>query len=115
MPISYNIKKPLSLLSGLFIHSEFGAMYTLGTITPYIASYLKYHGQPGIHVADVAVNYPIMMVSLTTGMILCMYLCMIIQAILPECRIAQSSMFVRDCRICRRGLPGIFHDFAVSF
>ena len=73
MGISYETKKKLSLLSGLMIHSEFGAMYTLGTITPYIASYLKYHGNPDIQVVDVGVNYPVMMVSITTALIVSKY------------------------------------------
>ena len=68
--ISYDTKKKLSLVSGLTIHSEFGAMYTLGTITPYIASYLKHHGNPDIQVVDVSINYPIMMAFLTAGLIL---------------------------------------------
>ena len=74
MGISYQTKRKLSLLSGLMIHSEFGAMYTLGTITPYIASYLKYNGNPNIQVVDVGINYPIMMVCITTALILSTYL-----------------------------------------
>lgn len=70
--LTYPQKQLLSLVSGFLIHTVFGAMYTLGTITPYIASNLHYRTDPSIRVVDVSINYPIMMVTETLGLVLTM-------------------------------------------
>lgn len=71
---SYEQKKVLSLISGCLTHTVFGAIYTLGTITPYIASFIFYNTNPNIRVVDVSINYPVLMISQTIGIILSMYL-----------------------------------------
>lgn len=71
--MKYQTRRILSLISGCLIHTVFGAMYTLGTITPYIASYLKYSGNPNIKVVDISINYPLLMIAENLGIILSMY------------------------------------------
>lgn len=51
----------------------FGSMYTLGTITPYIASHLYEKGDHKITIVDVSICYPIMMVTQTVGIFISMY------------------------------------------
>lgn len=68
-----NFRKVLSLVSGCLIHMIFGSMYTLGTITPYIASHLYEKGDHKITIVDVSVSYPIMMVTQTVGIFISMY------------------------------------------
>jgi hypothetical protein len=50
----------------------FGATYTLGTITPYIASYLFYHGEPQIKTVDVGIINPINQIFQSLGIALSM-------------------------------------------
>lgn len=71
--VSYKFKKISSLFSGCLIHIVLGATYTFGTITPYIASYIKYFGDPNVQVVDISINYPVMMISQVLGMFLSMY------------------------------------------
>lgn len=70
--LSFRQKQILSLVSGCMIHTVFGAMYTLGTITPYIASHIYYKTDPKIKVVDVSINYPTMMITETFGLIITM-------------------------------------------
>lgn len=70
--MSFKFKQVLSLVSGCMIHTVFGACYTLGTVTPYIASYLKYQGNENIQVVDVSINYPVMMITQSIGNIVSM-------------------------------------------
>ena len=70
--LSFRQKQILSLVSGCMIHTVFGAMYTLGTITPYIASHIYYKTDPTIKVVDVSINYPTMMITETFGLIITM-------------------------------------------
>lgn len=42
--MKFEVRRILALISGCLVHTVFGAFYTLGTITPYIASYIKYNG-----------------------------------------------------------------------
>lgn len=61
--LNYKTRQILSLISGCMIHTVFGAMYTLGTITPYITSYIYYKTNPNIRVVDVSINYPTLMIT----------------------------------------------------
>ena len=72
--VSFRVRQGLALLSGCLVHTVFGAIYTLGTVTPYIGSYLKYHGNPDIQVVDVSVLYPVALTFQNIGLILSMYL-----------------------------------------
>lgn len=63
----------LSLISGFLITFVFGSLYTLGTITPYIASYIHYEDDPSIYAVDVSILYPTYMVSQVFGIVLSMY------------------------------------------
>ena len=72
MAISFKTRQILSLISGCLVHTVFGAIYTLGTVTPYIASYLKYHGNPNIQVVDVTILYPIALIFQNIGLNLSM-------------------------------------------
>jgi len=62
----------ISLVSGFLIHMTFGATYTLGTVTPYIASYIFYHSDPNIKVVDLSAIYPINMMFQSFGIALSM-------------------------------------------
>jgi hypothetical protein len=42
MKLSLAHYEKISLLSGFLITFVFGSLYTLGTVTPYIASYIHY-------------------------------------------------------------------------
>lgn len=68
-----NLRRVLSLVAGCLIHFIFGSMYTLGTITPYIASHIYYKGDHSIKIVDVSINYPIMMITQTLGILVSMY------------------------------------------
>lgn len=70
--MKYQTRGILSLISGCLIHTAFGGVYTLGAITPYIASYLKYSGNPDIKVVDISINYPLLMITWSIGIILSM-------------------------------------------
>ena len=72
MGIPESYKGPLSLVAGLLIHTAFGSVYTLGAVTPYIASFLKYHGDPNIEVVDASINYPILLTAQNIGIIFAM-------------------------------------------
>lgn len=71
---TFRQRQILSLISGCMIHTVFGAMYTLGTITPYIASHIYYKTDKNIKVVDVSMNYPVMMITQIFGLILSMYI-----------------------------------------
>lgn len=75
--LSFKQRQILSLISGCMIHTVFGMIYTLGTITPYIASHIYYTTDPSIRVVDVSINYPVFMVSQTLGITLSMYLILV--------------------------------------
>jgi MFS family permease len=45
----------------------FGAIYTLGTVTPYIASYIYYHSDQTIRITDVTLIYPFSMLFQSIG------------------------------------------------
>ena len=70
---SFKVRQVLALVSGCLVHTVFGAIYTLGTVTPYIGSYLKYHGNPDIQVVDISILYPIALTFQNIGLILSMY------------------------------------------
>jgi ATP-dependent protease HslVU (ClpYQ) ATPase subunit len=57
--LSFKQRQVLSLVSGCLIHTMYGAVYTLGTITPYIASHIYYSTDSSIKVVDVSINYPV--------------------------------------------------------
>jgi hypothetical protein len=59
----------ISLVSGFLITFVFGALYTLGTITPYVASYIHYKNNPNIYAVDVSILYPTYMVSQIFGIV----------------------------------------------
>lgn len=69
---TYRQKQILSLVSGCLVHTVFGAMYTLGAITPYIASHIYYETDPNIKVVDVSICYPLLMVTESLGIIVSM-------------------------------------------
>lgn len=60
--MKFEKRRILSLVSGCLVHTVFGSTYSLGTITPYVASYLKYHGNENIQVVDIAILYPLLMI-----------------------------------------------------
>ena len=63
----------ISLISGFLITFVFGSLYTLGTITPYVASYIHYNDDPKIYAVDVSILYPTYMVSQIVGIMFSMY------------------------------------------
>lgn len=77
MKLSLHQYEKISLLSGFLITFVFGSLYTLGTITPYIASYIHYSDDPNIYAVDVSILYPTYMVSQVVGIVLSMYFLLI--------------------------------------
>ena len=88
MKLALSHYEKISLLSGFLITFVFGSLYTLGTITPYIASYIHYENDPTIYAVDVSILYPTYMVSQVVGIVLSMYL---------------SSLMIKG-PFCRNGL-----------
>jgi hypothetical protein len=62
----------LSLIAGFLITFVFGSIYTLGTISPYLASYIYYTNDSSITVVDISILYPTFMVSQCFGMAISM-------------------------------------------
>jgi hypothetical protein len=50
----------------------FSSVYTLGTISPYLASYIYHTSNPDITVVDLSILYPTFMVSQCVGITLSM-------------------------------------------
>lgn len=73
MKLTYKQKQVLSLVSACLVHTVFGAMYTLGAVTPYIASHIYYESDPSIKAVDVSACYPTLMVMEAVGIFLSMY------------------------------------------
>lgn len=71
-PMNYQVKKVCSLISGCMVHTVYGSVYTLGTVTPYIATYLKYGGDTNIKVVDISILYPLIMIFENIGIIFAM-------------------------------------------
>jgi hypothetical protein len=62
----------ISLISSFLIAFVFSAIYTLGTMTPYIASYIYHENDPTIKVVDVSILYPIYMAFQNIGILISM-------------------------------------------
>jgi hypothetical protein len=63
----------ICIFSSFLIGFVFSAIYTLGTITPYIASYIYYTDDSDISVVDVSILYPTYMVAQNIGIVVSMY------------------------------------------
>lgn len=63
-------KGVLSLIAGFIIMLVIGSLYTFGTLSVYITSYLVTQGEPHITTADVAVIFPINLILINAGIII---------------------------------------------
>lgn len=70
--MNFKLRQYLSLVAGCLSFITLGGVYAFGGIAPYIASYLKYHGNEDIEVVDVTILNPIGLWSQQAGMILSM-------------------------------------------
>ena len=72
--MNFKFRQYLSLVAGCLACITLGGVYTFGAVAPYIASYLKYHGNEDIKVVDVTIMSPIAQWCQQAGLILSMYL-----------------------------------------
>ena len=70
--MNFKFRQYLSLVAGCLACITLGSIYTFGSVVPYIASYLKYHGDEDIKVVDVTVLLPIGLWFKQIGLILSM-------------------------------------------
>ena len=59
-----------SLLGAVLIMVVIGSLYCFGALSPYIASYLHYHGSPSIKMKDLNLINPISFTTLPIGIIM---------------------------------------------
>jgi hypothetical protein len=66
----FNFKAILSLVSGLILMLVIGSLYTFGTLTVYISSYLRNHGSPDITTVQIGLIFPFILIAMNLGIII---------------------------------------------
>lgn len=57
-------------MSGVIIMLVVGSLYTFGTLTVYISSYLRLHGSPDITTVDIGLIFPFILIAMNGGLII---------------------------------------------
>ena len=63
------VRSVLAVVGAVLIMIDVGSLYTFGTLTPYITSYLHYHKNPDVAIIDVNIINPISFFCMPVGMI----------------------------------------------
>ena len=58
-----------SLIGATLIMISVGSLYTFGSLTPYITSYLHYHLEPNIQIIELNIINPVSYACMPVGMI----------------------------------------------
>jgi hypothetical protein len=66
----FTFKAVLSLVSGFIVMLVIGSIYTYGTLSVYIASYLSLQGSPNITTVDIGILFPLSLLALNIGIII---------------------------------------------
>lgn len=64
------IKGVTSLIGGTIVMIVIGSLYTFGTFTSYIASYLHYHDNPEVQTVNISLVFPFLLTFMNVGVII---------------------------------------------
>lgn len=64
------VRSVLAVVGAVLIMIDIGSLYTFGTLTPYIASYLNYHKNPDVQLIEINIINPISYFCMPVGMII---------------------------------------------
>jgi hypothetical protein len=60
-------------VSGVVLMLVVGSLYTFGTLTVYISSYLRHHGSPDISTVTIGLIFPFILLAMNGGIIIGYY------------------------------------------
>lgn len=66
----FTLSAVMSLVSGLILMLVVGSLYTFGTLTVYISSYLRGHGWQDITTVQIGIIFPFILIFMNGGIII---------------------------------------------
>lgn len=60
----------LSLVSGVIVMLVVGSLYTFGTLSVYMSSYLRINGSPDVTTVTVGLIFPFILIMMNAGLVI---------------------------------------------